>query len=150
MEPNNVVAPLVIVEVTLFHHQVKANTRPQNLIFQIFLCGQHHCKVATWLAAPLYWWVIKASVKLAAHHLISRPSPYNWARIRGKEIDFTQYGFKIKRQKGVHHSPSPIHNDRQLPDPPSFSLVPNFKVRRPGTCSYQSVSTSFLYIHKSL
>jgi hypothetical protein len=44
-------------------------TVQRNEIFTENLLGlrQHHCKDAPWLAAPLYWWIIKASVMLAAY-----------------------------------------------------------------------------------
>jgi hypothetical protein len=68
-----------------------ANTGHQNLITQIFLCLQHYCKGATWLAALLYWWVLKTSVMLAAHPLISRLEN-NWAGEAEKEIYLIQDG----------------------------------------------------------
>jgi hypothetical protein len=57
----------------------------------MFLCLQHHCKGATLLAAPSYWWVKKTSLMLAAHPLISRLENH-WAGEAEKEIDLIQDG----------------------------------------------------------
>ncbi len=60
---------------------------------------------------------------------ISRPSPNNWAGVNGKKIGLKQDGRKSKRQKDIdHHDPKHIPNICHLPDPPTFLLVPTFKV----------------------
>jgi hypothetical protein len=46
-----------------------------------------------------------------------------------KEIDVLQTGGKIKKGKNIHLlGPRTIPNICHLPDPPTFSLVPYFKV----------------------
>jgi hypothetical protein len=51
------------------------------------------------------------------------------AGVSGNVIVSMQDGDKIKRQKdNHHHGPIPFHNYRQLPVPPTFSLVPTFNM----------------------
>jgi hypothetical protein len=95
-----------------------------NYILWIFLM------LARWLAAQLYWCVVKAIEMLAAHCLFGRPLPIQSAAASRKEKKIIKDVGKIKRQKNVHQQgPKPNASICYLCDPSNFSSVPTFKRR---------------------
>jgi hypothetical protein len=90
------------------------NTQQQYFDYaNFFICLQHQYIGATWLVAPMYWFIRKGSDMFAAHCLVVRTLPISW-RERIRKYVFPRWQKNIKRKENLS---SRSHTSTSFPIP---------------------------------